>query len=47
MKKRNILLCIVLCIFTLGIYGIYWLYKVTNETHLAVGRRTSASGGML
>lgn len=46
MKKRNILLCIVLCIFTLGIYGIYWLYKVTNETHLAVGRRTSASGGM-
>ena len=30
---------------TCGIYGLYWYYKMTNETHQAVGRETTASGG--
>ena len=46
-EKRSIALCIMLSIVTCGIYGLYWVYKLTEDTHAAVGRRTTASGGMV
>ena len=33
MKKRSIAGCIILTFVTLGIYGIYWFVKLTNETN--------------
>lgn len=47
MEKRNIGLAIVFTMITCGIYGFYWLYKMTEEVHCLVGRRTTASGGMV
>lgn len=47
MEKRSIGLAIVFTMITCGIYGIYWLYKMTEEAHCLVGRRTTASGGMV
>ena len=47
MEKRNIGLAIVFTMITCGIYGLYWLYKMTEEVHCLVGRRTTASGGMV
>lgn len=46
MNKRSVVLAIILTFVTCGIYGLYWFYKITNETHYAVGRKTTASGGM-
>ena len=47
MTKRSIPLAIVFTIITAGIYGIYWLYQLTEEAHAAAGERTTASGGMV
>ena len=44
-EKRSIPVSIILSIVTCGLYGLYWYYKLTNETHQAVGRKTTASGG--
>ncbi|MCR5297346.1 MAG: DUF4234 domain-containing protein, partial [Clostridiales bacterium] len=33
MKNRNIVVCIILSIVTLGIYGIYWFIKMTDESN--------------
>lgn len=43
-QKRNIALCVVLSIITLGIYGIYWFVKLTDESNDVSGTPT-ASGG--
>ena len=45
-EKRGIVKAIIFTIVTCGIYGIYWMYKMTDECHEAAGRRTTASGGM-
>ena len=45
MKKRSIILSIVLSVVTLGIYTIYWVYKLTNEVHEVLRRKNTASGG--
>lgn len=47
MEKRSIPLAIIFCFITCGIYGMYWTYKLTNETHELLGRQTTASGGMV
>ena len=47
MEKRSIGLAIVFTLITCGIYGIYWMYKMTEESHCLVGRQTTASGGMV
>jgi len=46
-EKRNIALAIVLSIVTFGIYGLYWLYTMTEDVHRLVGRQTTASGGLV
>ena len=46
MKKRNIAGCIILTFVTLGIYGIYWFVKLTNETNRLAPEEATMSGGL-
>lgn len=46
-KQRNIALCIVLSIFTCGIYGIYWLVCLANDVNTVAERQDATSGGMV
>nr|WP_106780188.1 DUF4234 domain-containing protein [Lysinibacillus timonensis] len=43
-RERNIALAIILTIITCGIYGIYWMYCITNEVSL-LSDDQSFSGG--
>ena len=45
--QRSIVTCIILTIVTCGIYGIYWMYTLTEDLN-AISRDPSAqSGGMV
>ncbi len=44
MKKRSIAGCIILTFVTLGIYGIYWFVKLTNETNRLAPEEATMSG---
>ena len=44
-QKRDIALSIVLTVITCGIYGLYWMYKLTNEIHELSGKPRTADGG--
>ena len=46
MKKRSIAGCIILTFVTLGIYGIYWFVKLTNETNRLAPEEATLSGGL-
>ena len=46
MKKRNIALCVILTIVTLGIYGIYWFIKMTNDVNELANPEKNTSGGV-
>lgn len=48
MKERNPALVVVLSIVTCGIYGLYWMYAVTNEIEDTLQARDGSvrSGGM-
>ncbi len=43
--ERNIVLCILLSFLTCGLYGLYWLIVMTDESNLLSDEKT-ASGGM-
>lgn len=43
-KKRNIVTCILLTLITCGIYGIYWIIKMTTE---AVSVKDPNDSGLL
>ncbi len=43
--NRNIALCVVLSIVTLGIYEIYWCYKMNDEIAAVAGKPPIVSGG--
>ena len=45
MKHRSIVKAVIFGFITCGLYGIYWFMKLTDETHEAVGRETTATGG--
>lgn len=45
MKQRNIAVCLLLYIFTCGIYGIFWFISLTDEMRYASGD-DRFSGGM-
>lgn len=45
-KERNIATSVILTIVTLGIYGIYWFIKLTDESKEAAGDTNLASGGV-
>lgn len=44
MKQRNIAVCILLLFVTCGIYGIYWMIVLNDETN-ALSGRIGTSGG--
>ena len=46
MKSRNIALCIIFTLITCGIYGLYWMIKINDET-LSVLDEEGTSGGMV
>ena len=45
-KRREIALSIVLTIITCGIYGLYWIAKVQDDS-LEISKETGTSGGMV
>lgn len=45
--KKNIALSIVLSMVTCGIYSLYWLYTLTEETKLLSGDNSMPSGVMV
>lgn len=46
LEKRSIGWAIFFSIITIGLYGLYWQMRITDEAHTLCGRRTCASGGM-
>ena len=44
-KDKNIAVCIILCIVTCGIYGIYWFICLTNDANTA-SNTFGTSGGV-
>lgn len=46
MKERNIATCIILSIVTLGIYGIYWMVVLNDETKAAAKDDQFVTGGV-
>ena len=47
MNKRSIGSAIIFTLITCGLYGIYWMIKMTDEMHTLIGRKNTASGAML
>lgn len=46
-QKRSIAVCIVLSIFTCGIYALYWFVVLTDDTNrMLEGAGNETSGGM-
>lgn len=45
--NRSIAISILLSIVTLGIYGIYWMYKLNDEVAAEAGKPPIISGGLL
>ncbi len=46
MTQRNIATCIILTIFTCGIYGIIWFINLTDDVKTASGDDSMSSGGI-
>lgn len=45
-QKRNIAVCIILSFITCGIYGLYWMACMNNDTNTA-SNTFGTSGGMV
>lgn len=45
-QKRDIAMAVVLSIVTCGIYSLYWLVCLTNESNTVSDDRESANGGL-
>lgn len=43
-QKRDIGICILLTILTLGIYGFFWFYKLTEEVNILSGDNSISPG---
>ena len=43
--ERSVILCLLFCFLTFGIYGIYWKYKLNNEINFLSGEPQALSGG--
>ena len=44
MKERNIAVCIILSIVTCGIYGLYWMYCLVEESNEMTGNPDGTGG---
>lgn len=47
LQRREIVLCVVLSIVTCGIYGLYWLYRLNEDSKLAAGDEGAMNGGLV
>ena len=45
--QRNLALCIILSFVTCGIYGLYWLYTLTEDVNKLTGDPNATSGGIV
>lgn len=43
-KKRNVVLCLLFTVLTVGIYGIYWFICLTNDTNKLSKYKTAGGG---
>lgn len=46
-EQRNVIMCIVWSILTLGLYDIYWIYALTNDINEMSEEEGRTSGGMV
>ncbi|HCH73665.1 MAG TPA: peptide ABC transporter substrate-binding protein [Clostridiales bacterium] len=46
-NKRKVSTCVLLTLFTFGIYGIYWMYLLVNSTHRILNKNDSCTKEML
>lgn len=46
LQERSIVTCIILSFVTCGIYGLYWMYALTEDTNHFATDPNPASGGM-
>lgn len=46
-EQKNIALCIILSLITCGIYGLYWMYTLTEDVNAISGDTNATSGGMV
>lgn len=46
MQRREIAICIILSIVTCGIYGIYWMIVMSDDTNYVSGDVNGTTGGM-
>ncbi len=46
-RERNIVICIVLTFVTCGIYGIYWMYRMIEETDYITGNPDPKDPGLV
>ena len=46
MKERNIVVCILLCLITCGIYTIYWMVVLNDDANY-LAKKPGPSGGMV
>lgn len=47
MQPRSIVKCVVLSYVTLGIYSLWWMYKLNDETATGANKPPIISGGLL
>lgn len=45
-QKRSIPLCIVLTIITCGVFGLYWMFTLTEDISTVYGQDGDTSGGL-
>lgn len=45
-KKRSIVIAVILSFLTCGLYGLYWIIKVTNEMNTLLLKK-DATGGLM
>lgn len=45
-KKRNIVISVILSFLTCGLYGLYWIIKVTNEMNTLLYKKDATGGFM-
>ena len=44
--RREIAVCVILSVVTMGIYGLYWFVVMTDDMNRVTGDTTATSGGM-
>ena len=44
-EKRDVALSVILTFITCGLYGLYWMYKLTEEIHALSGKPRTPDGG--